>query len=523
MTIPAGHRASLSDVTDQPVFTPPMPPFAPHVDVLIVGAGLSGISAAWHLQHECPGRSYAILEAREQMGGTWDLFRYPGIRSDSDMYTLGYRFRPWRAAKAIADGPSIKAYIEETAREHGIDRHIRFGHRMVQAAWSSADARWTVDVETTGGGGRRQFTCAFLYSCTGYYDYAQGYTPDFPGRERFRGRIEHPQHWPEHLDYRGQRVVVIGSGATAVTLVPAMLDGDGAAAHVTMLQRSPTYIAALPSEDTLANVLRKVLPPRVAYGLTRWKNIARSMFYYYIARTRPDTFKKALRTEARAQLGPDFPLDTHFTPRYNPWDERLCMAPDGDLFRVLREQSATIVTDRIAHFDETGIQLESGAHLDADLIVTATGLRMSVLTGVTLLVDGNEIDFARELLYKGMMLSNVPNMATSVGYTNASWTLKSDLIAQHVCRLLDHMRTHGYAQVTPRRDPSMRETPVFDFTSGYVQRAQPRLPKQGDRAPWRLYQNYLKDLVMLRHGPLDDPALEFRGAPSHPGDARSGR
>lgn len=494
-----------------------LPAAAPeHVDVLIVGAGLSGISAAWHLQHELhhdsPTLRYAIIEGRERMGGTWDLFRYPGVRSDSDMYTLGYRFRPWRNAKAIADGPSIKAYIEETAREAGIDRHIRYQHRMVRAAWSSADARWTVDVLVGPHGERRQFTCGFLYSCTGYYDYAAGYTPEFPGRERFRGRIVHPQHWPPDLDYRGQKVVVIGSGATAVTLVPAMATGPDAAQHVTMLQRSPTYIASLPSEDGVANALRAVLPARLAYALTRWKNIARSIFYYHIARTRPATFKQGLRAEARRQLGRDFPLDPHFTPRYDPWDQRLCMAPDGDLFRVLRDGSASIVTDRIAHFTETGITLESGAHLEADLIVTATGLRLSILTGVTLEVDGQVVDLSRQLLYKGMMLSDVPNMAASVGYTNASWTLKSDLIAQHVCRLLAHMRAHGYVQVTPRRDPAMREIPVFDFTSGYVQRALPQLPRQGERAPWRLYQHYVKDLLTLRYGRVDDPALEFRRA-----------
>jgi hypothetical protein len=483
-----------------------------HLDVLIVGAGLSGISAAWHLQHDCPTLRYAVLEGRERMGGTWDLFRYPGIRSDSDMYTLGYRFRPWRNAKAIADGPSIRAYIEETAREAGIDRHIRYQHRMVRAAWSSADARWTVDVAVGPHGERRQFTCGFLYSCTGYYDYAAGYTPEFPGRETFRGRVVHPQHWPDDLDYRGQRVVVIGSGATAVTLVPAMATGPGAARHVTLLQRSPTYIATLPSEDVVANALRAVLPARLAYALTRWKNIARSMFYYHIARTHPATFKKALRTEAREQLGPDFPLDPHFSPRYDPWDQRLCMAPDGDLFRVLREGVASIVTDRIAHFTETGIALESGGHLEADLIVTATGLRLSILTGVTLEVDGQVVDLSSRMLYKGMMLSDLPNMAASVGYTNASWTLKSDLIAQHVCRLLNHMRANGYAQVTPRCDPAMRTIPVFDFNSGYVLRALPQLPSQGERAPWRLYQHYVKDLFTLRHGRVDDPALEFRGA-----------
>ena len=483
-----------------------------HLDVLIIGAGLSGISAAWHLQTACRGLSYAIVEGRERMGGTWDLFRYPGIRSDSDMYTLGYRFRPWRNAKAIADGPSIKAYIEETAHEFGIDRCIRYQQRLVRAEWSSAEARWTIDLEVGVERRPQRLTCGFLYSCAGYYDYAHGYTPEWPGMAQFAGRLVHPQQWPADLDYAGKRVVVIGSGATAVTLVPAMAMGAASAAHVTMLQRSPTYIATLPSVDTVANTLRAVLPAKLAYALSRWKNVARSMFYYHIARTRPAAFKKALRTEAETQLGPDFPIDEHFSPRYQPWDERLCMVPDGDLFRVLRERRATIVTDQIAQFDATGIALQSGAHLDADIIVAATGLRMSLLTGVTLVVDGHVVELGQSMIYKGMMLSDVPNMAAAVGYTNASWTLKCDLIAQHVCRLLNHMRAHGYAQVTPRRDPSLRETPVFDFTSGYVQRALSRLPKQGDRAPWRLYQNYVKDLFSLRHGRVDDPALEFRRA-----------
>ena len=481
-----------------------------HLDVLIIGAGLSGISAAWHLQTSCGGLTYAIVEGRERMGGTWDLFRYPGIRSDSDMYTLGYRFRPWRNAKAIADGPSIKAYIEETAREFGIDRTIRYRHRLVRAAWSSADARWTVELEIGAERTPLQMSCNFLYSCAGYYDYAQGYTPEWPDMAAFTGRMVHPQHWPEDLDYRGKRVVVIGSGATAVTLVPAMASGDRAAAHVTMLQRSPTYIATLPSVDVVANMLRGLLPAKTAYAISRWKNVARSMFYYHIARARPEAFKKALRTEAEAQLGAGFPFDAHFSPRYQPWDERLCMVPDGDLFVALREQRASIVTDQIARFDATGIVLQSGAHLDADIVVAATGLRMSLLAGVTLVVDENVVDLATTMIYKGMMLSGVPNMAAAVGYTNASWTLKCDLIAQHVCRLLQHMRARGYAQVTPRRDPSITETPVFDFTSGYVQRALSRLPKQGDRAPWKLYQNYVKDLFSLRHGRVDDPALEFR-------------
>ena len=484
-----------------------------HLDVLIIGAGLSGISAAWHLQTSCAERSYAIVEGRERMGGTWDLFRYPGIRSDSDMYTLGYRFRPWRNAKAIADGPSIKAYIEETAREFGIDRAIRYQHRLVRAEWSTADARWTVDLEVGADRTPLRLSCGFLYSCAGYYDYAQGYMPEWPDMSTFTGALVHPQHWPEDLDYRGKRVVVIGSGATAVTLVPAMASGDQAAAHVTMLQRSPTYIATLPSVDVVANTLRRWLPSKLAYAISRWKNVARSMFYYSIARSRPETFKKALRTEALPQLGADFPFDEHFSPRYQPWDERLCMVPDGDLFVALREQRASIVTDQIARFDATGIVLHSGAHLDADIIVAATGLRMSLLSGVTLVVDGDAVEFGKAMIYKGMMLSDVPNMAAAVGYTNASWTLKCDLIAQHVCRILNHMRDHRYAQVTPRRDPALVESPVFDFTSGYVQRAQSRLPKQGDRAPWRLYQNYVKDLFSLRHGRVDDPALEFRVAP----------
>jgi cation diffusion facilitator CzcD-associated flavoprotein CzcO len=484
------------------------------LDVLIIGAGLSGISAAWHLQTECPTLSYAIVEGRERMGGTWDLFRYPGIRSDSDMYTLGYRFRPWNNAKAIADGPSIKAYIEDTARESGIDRRIRFQHRLVRAEWSSAAALWTVTLEVGAERHEVQLQARFVFSCAGYYDYAQGYTPQWPGMSEFTGTVVHPQQWPDGLDYAGKRVVVIGSGATAVTLVPAMAMGPRAAAHVTMLQRSPTYIATLPSEDAIATALRRVFPSRVAYALTRWKNVSRSMFYYRLARSRPEIFKRALRTEARKQLGEDYPMDTHFSPRYQPWDERLCMVPDGDLFQVIREGRASVVTETIARFDATGIVLASGARLDADIIVTATGLRMAILAGVSLVVDGTPVKFSQTMLYKGMMLSDVPNMAASVGYTNASWTLKSDLIAQHVCRLLNYMQAHRYAQVTPRREPDMEETPVFDFTSGYVQRAASQLPHQGARAPWRLYQNYVKDLLSLRYGRVNDAALEFRAQAS---------
>jgi monooxygenase len=479
-----------------------------HFDVLVIGAGLSGIGAAWHLQSHCPDRSYAVLEARDAMGGTWDLFRYPGIRSDSDMYTLGYHFRPWRDPKAIADGPSIKAYIEETARDHGIDRRIRFRHRLVRAEWSSADARWTVTAEAGDARTPVVFTCGFLYCCTGYYDYEQGYTPSWPGTERFGGRIIHPQHWPEDLDYAGKRVVVIGSGATAVTLVPAMADR---AAHVTMLQRSPTYIAALPGRDALANAARRVLPAGAAYAVARWKNVLRSQFYYTLARRRPALFKRALRRTAVEALGPDYPVDVHFSPRYEPWDERLCIVPDGDLYAALRAGRASVVTDQIDTFTETGIRLQSGEELEADIVVTATGLNVKILAGVTLVVDGRTVDLSRTMAYKGMMYSDVPNLASAFGYTNASWTLKCDLVAQHVTRMLNHMRRNGFVQVTPRRDdPSLVEEPVLDFTSGYVQRALPTLPKQGSKAPWRLHQNYVKDLFALRMGRVDDPALEFR-------------
>lgn len=480
------------------------------LDVLIVGAGLSGVSAAWHLQATLPGLSYAIVEAREAMGGTWDLFRYPGIRSDSDMYTLGYRFRPWREAKAIADGPAIKAYIEATAREAGIDQRIHFGHRLIAAAWSSAESCWTVELEVGPAQTRATWRCRFLYNCSGYYDYRQGYTPSWEGLEQFQGRVVHPQQWPADLRYAGQRVVVIGSGATAVTLVPAMSHGPDAAAHVTMLQRSPTYIASMPSTDPLADAMRAILPSRLAHGSIRWKNVLRSMFYFWLARRFPAVFKRGLRAEAVKQLGASYPHATHFAPRYNPWDERLCIVPDGDLFAAIREGRASIVTDQIVRFDATGVQLASGAHLEADLVVTATGLRMALLSGVALTVDGTPFDLSRQLVYKGCMLSNLPNLAMSVGYTNASWTLKADLIAEHVCRLLRYMRQHGYAQVTPRLDRELPGRSVFDFTSGYVQRAQAHLPKQGPEAPWRLYQNYLRDLVLLRHQRVNHPALEFR-------------
>lgn len=486
------------------------------LDVLIMGAGLSGVSAAWHLRRACPSLSFAMVEARERLGGTWDLFQYPGIRSDSDMYTLGYRFRPWREAKAIADGPAILRYIEETARESGIDAAIRYQHRVVRAAWSSSDARWTVEMECGAERRLERLQCRFLIGCTGYYDYETPHTPQWEGLDAFEGAVVHPQFWPATLNYADKRVVVIGSGATAVTLVPAMSSGPHAARHVTMLQRSPSYVASMPSTDPIADRLRATLPAGAAYRVTRWKNIGRSMFFYWMARNRADEFKSGLRADALRRLGRDYPVDVHFAPRYNPWDERLCIVPDGDLYRAIRGGSASIVTDQIARFDRTGIQLASGGRLDADVVVTATGLRMSLLNGVALTVDGEPFDMTKEMVYKGMMLSNLPNFVLTVGYTNASWTLKADLVAQHVTRLLRYMRAKGLGQVTARRDPQMPGAPVFNFTSGYVQRAQAQLPQQGVSGPWRLHQNYLKDILRLRFGRIANRALEFRPLVSSP-------
>jgi monooxygenase len=478
-----------------------------YLDVLIVGAGLSGIGAAWHLQDKCPGKSYAILEARETSGGTWDLFRYPGIRSDSDMYTLGYSFRPWQDAKAIADGPSILSYIREVASDHGIDARIRYGHRVVAASWSTPEARWTVEIEQ--GPEKRKITisCGFLWMCSGYYDYAGGYTPDFPGIERFQGRIVHPQKWTGDIDYKGKKVVVIGSGATAVTLVPAMAPE---AAHVTMLQRSPTYVVARPAEDSIANRLRRRLPITLAYGLTRWKNVLLGMYFYQLCKRRPDRAKAMILKGVRYFLGPDYDIEKHFTPRYNPWDQRLCLVPDADLFRAIRAKQVSVVTDQIETFTETGIRLKSGSELEADLVVTATGLALQLLGGMTVQVDGKAINPADTLAYKGMMYSDIPNFAVVSGYTNASWTLKADLVCEYVCRLLNHMQKNGLRQCTPRLDdPDMERLPWVDFSSGYIQRAADKFPKQGARRPWRLHQNYAKDLLSLRYGSLRDKAMVF--------------
>ncbi|HKP64741.1 MAG TPA: NAD(P)/FAD-dependent oxidoreductase [Polyangiales bacterium] len=484
-----------------------------YFDVLIVGAGLSGIGAAYHLQTRCPGKTYAILEARAQSGGTWDLFRYPGIRSDSDMYTLGYSFRPWREPEAIASGSAILGYLRQTALDYGIDRKIRYNQRVERASWSTADATWTVEVKDADGG-RQRIRCNFLYMCSGYYDYEQGYTPDFPGVEDFGGRIVHPQKWTEDIDYAGKRVVVIGSGATAVTLVPELAK---TAAHVTMLQRSPTYVIARPSIDPLANKLRSALPRKLAYILTRWKSVLLGMLFFRLCKRVPDFVKGLILRGVRRELGPDYDIRKHFTPRYKPWDQRLCLVPNGDLFAAIRQGSASVVTDHIQRFVQDGIQLQSGETLPADLIVTATGLNMRPLGGVDISVDGKPIDLPRSLTYKGMMLSDVPNLAQAGGYTNASWTLKCDLTAEYVCRLLEHMRKRGLRQCTPRnRDSSVKPENALDFTSGYVQRALPNLPKQGDKAPWRLHQNYAQDLLTLRYGSITDGVMIFTNpVPTH--------
>ncbi|HEU0295939.1 MAG TPA: NAD(P)/FAD-dependent oxidoreductase [Anaerolineales bacterium] len=478
-----------------------------HVDVLIVGAGLSGIGAAYYLQTHCPKKSYAILEGRNAIGGTWDLFRYPGVRSDSDMYTLGFSFRPWHEPQAIADGPSILAYIRETAQAYGIDQKIRFGHRVRWAEWSSGDMRWTVEAERASGEVVR-LTCSFLYMCSGYYEYERGYMPEWPDIEQFAGQIVHPQQWPQDLDYAGKRVVVIGSGATAVTLVPAMAKQ---AAHVTMLQRSPTYVVSLPSEDATANWLRGHLPPRLAYDLVRWKNVLITLYYYNLMRRRPARMKQNLIELVRAQLGSTYDVDTHFSPRYNPWDQRMCFVPDGDLFNAINAGTVSVVTDHIDTFTPTGIRLRSGAELTADIIVTATGLVMKLMSGVELVVDGRPVELAQTMSYKGMMFSDIPNLAGAIGYTNASWTLKCELASQYVCRLLNFMDKHGYVQCTPRKtDPAITEEPILSFTSGYVQRALPSLPHQGSKRPWKLYQNYLLDMITFRLGRVDDGIMEFR-------------
>jgi cation diffusion facilitator CzcD-associated flavoprotein CzcO len=492
--------------------TPLVPRLAEHVDVLVVGAGLSGIGLGVHLQARLPGTTYAILEAREAIGGTWDLFRYPGVRSDSDLQTLGYAFKPWTADEAIADGPAILRYVRETAAEHGIEQRIRFGHRVVRASWSSAEARWTVVAQRTDTGEEVVLTADWLFSAAGYYRYDRGFNPHFEGVERFGGQVVHPQFWPEDLDYAGKRVVVIGSGATAITLVPAMTD---AAAHVTMVQRSPSYVLPLPSKDALANALRRRLGEQRAYAITRRKNVWMQNRIYALSQRRPRLVRRLIRAIQTRALPEGYDIDTHFNPRYGPWDQRLCIVPDGDLFKAISAGRASVVTDTIETFTERGLRLTSGTELEADVVVTATGLELQAFGGVELLVDGEPVSLPDTLAYRGMMLSGVPNFAFAVGYTNASWTLKVDLVCEHLCRLLAHMRAEGLGVALPDPgDAQLERRPLLDFQAGYVQRVVHRWPKQGSQAPWQLAQDYAADVRVLRDGPVTDPSLRLSRRPA---------
>src|SRR4030081_244263 len=482
-----------------------------HFDVLIVGAGLSGIGAGYHLQHKCPAKRFVILEGRETIGGTWDLFRYPGVRSDSDMFTLGYSFKPWTEPKAIADGPRILNYVRETATENGIDKKIRFNHRVERASWSTHDARWTVEAERgpVGEGAAEivRFTCNFLFMCSGYYKYEEGYTPEFSGTKDFAGRIVHPQKWTDDIDYAGKRVVVIGSGATAVTLGPEL---GRTAGPGTQHQRSPTYVVSRPAQDPVANKLRRNLPAKLAYHLIRWRNVLWGMYFFQLSRRKPARVKQLILGGVRMALGPDYDIATHFTPRYNPCDRRRHGVADVDLFDAIREKRASVATGEIDSFTQRGIRLKDGSELQADVIVTATGLVLQAMGGMEVSVDGRTIDFARTLNYKGMMYSDVPNLASAFGYTNASWTLKCDLTCEYVCRLINYMERHGYKQCVPRNvDPSITELPSLDFSSGYVQRSIAKMPKQGSKRPWRLYQNYSLDIVTLRFGKVDDGVMQY--------------
>jgi monooxygenase len=501
-----------------------------HFDILIIGAGLSGIGAGAHMRRLCPGKTFAILEGRGASGGTWDLFRYPGVRSDSDMYTLGYSFRPWNDTKALADGPAILDYIRQTARDHDLEKEIRYGHRVRRAEWNSATATWTVEVSVSSpslGKGSAQnedlpqsrkdaeepqsqtatYTCKFLYLCTGYYEYDSGYTPDWPTLANFKGTVVHPQFWPEELDYKDKTVIVIGSGATAITLVPAMAE---TAKHVMMLQRSPSYIVSMAAEDDIANFLRKLLPEKAAYAVSRWKNIIRQAFFYETSKKFPDFMRRLIAKGVRKELQ-DETLEHHFEPTYKPWDQRVCVVPDADLFNAMKTGKASVVTATIDEFTETGIRLSDGTELDADIIVTATGLKLKIMDGLTLVVDGETVDLANVMAYKGMMYSDVPNLAQAFGYTNASWTLKCDLTSEYVRRLINYMDEHGFSSCTPRlNDPTVTPEPALDFNSGYVLRALDEIPSQGSKHPWRLHQNYVKDLRMIRYGELSDGTMEFR-------------
>ncbi len=485
-----------------------------HFDVVIVGAGLSGIGAACHLRQKCPSKSFVLLDRRDAIGGTWDIFRYPGVRSDSDMHTLGYAFKPWREAKAIADGPSIRNYVRETAREHDILPHVRFHHLVESASWDSQQCRWTVTAKRTLHGDRAGFTCNFLYLCAGYYSYAGGHKPEFAGIDQYRGTVVHPQEWPEDLDYAGKRVAVIGSGATAMTLVPAMAENG---ARVAMVQRSPTYVISRPDVDAIANTLRRWLPERLAYAITRWKNVTLQSFLYHNTRVRPERVKATLLKQVRKELGPDYDIATHFTPRYNPWDQRLCLIPNSDLFRTIASGDVEVVTDTIEGFTERGLRLTSGRELEADVVVTATGLQLVALGDIAFELDGEPVHFPDTVSYKGTMYSGLPNLVSTFGYINASWTLRADLIAAFVCKLLNHMDATRTRRCTPRLREEDRDMPlapfIDDFSAGYMRRAMHLLPRQGDRDPWRNTQDYAYEKKLLGRARLDDGALVFEPAP----------
>ena len=478
----------------------------PIFDVVIIGAGLSGICAAYHIQDKCPDKKFVILEGRSTMGGTWDLFQYPGIRSDSDMYTLGYSFFPWKNPKAIADGPAILKYIKDTAKEFNLESKIRYSHRVVASEWTDEEKLWTIDIQDHEAVKEKKIKARFIFACSGYYNYEQGHAPEFKGSENFKGTIIHPQFWDTALDYSDKKIVVIGSGATAVTLVPELAKK---AQKVTMLQRSPTYIFNMPSEDKFANFLRKILPSKVAHKIVKWKNVLMGIIIYWACRKYPNRMRKFFKKNIKKELKEKY-QDKDFTPKYAPWDQRVCLVPDNDLFIALKKGDAEIITETIQEFTEKGILLNSGQELEADIIITATGLKIQIFGGVDSKINGKSIDTGNLKAYKGVMFSDVPNMALAIGYTNASWTLKCDLNCQFVARMLNYMDENNYTIITPRFDENEFEVePLLDFDSGYIQRALDVLPKQGSKAPWKVYQNYIKDVRSLKYGRVDDKYLEY--------------
>jgi monooxygenase len=488
------------------------------VDVIIVGAGISGISAACHLEQRCPGKRYRILEARENIGGTWDLFRYPGIRSDSDMHTFGFDFKPWTNPKALADGPSILEYLTEAVAEYGIEQHIEFGVKVTAAAWDSSTDTWAVTTENTQGE-TAQFSGKLLFMCSGYYNYDEGYTPEFTGLDNFSGNLVHPQHWPQDLDYRNKKVAVIGSGATAVTIVPAMAND---VEHITMIQRSPTYVVSLPGKDKIANLLRKLIPETWAYAFIRWRNVRFQNYIYKRSRNNPGKMKAWILKRVRKALGSSVDVDKHFTPSYDPWTQRLCLVPDSDLFHALKSGKAEVRTGQIKQIEERGVRLEDGSLVECDILITATGLKLQVLGGARFFIDDQAIDFHDHFMYQGMMFSNVPNLIQTFGYINASWTLRADLNSKFVCDVLNKMDATGSTRVVPVLSESEQNMQgknwVTDFNPGYFKRAFHLLPKQGDHAPWQNTQNYLLDKKLLKNGPVADGVLQFLGNASSSSD-----